>query len=216
MKDEGGISMKRSEIYALIIYFMSLFGVKAFLDYIDIDIKTRAIINLGIFPIILILLIFMLRRDLGKPGFKGRSISFGKAILWIIGGFIAVIAAQKFAVLLKESLLGIEPEGAASDSLIKALPLLIVSSAFFAPMVEEIIFRRIIARFLILRINPFIGILLSAVIFSAIHLSWQAFLNLFFVGIILSYAFYKTNRLLVPIGIHILLNLLIDIIELLS
>ncbi|NHM31042.1 CPBP family intramembrane glutamic endopeptidase [Neobacillus terrae] len=208
--------MKRSEIYALIIYFMSLFGVKAFLDYIDIDVKTRAMINLVIFPVILVLLIFILRRELEQPLFKGRPISFGKVILWIIGGFIAVIAAQKFAVLLKERLLGIEPEGAATDSLIRALPFLIVSSSFFAPITEEIIFRRIIARFLIVRINPFTGIILSAVIFAAIHLSWQGFLNLFFVGIILGYSFYKTNRLLVPFGIHILLNLLIDIIELIA
>jgi len=68
---------------------------------------------------------------------------------------------------------------------------------------EEICFRGFIQRQLSrLFQNPHIGIVVAAIIFSAIHMQFQGFLPRFFLGVLLGYLFYWTGNIWIPIVAH--------------
>lgn len=72
---------------------------------------------------------------------------------------------------------------------------------------EEIIFRGILQKYLVRWTkNAWIGIILSAVIFSAIHMQFQGFLPRLFLGILLGYAFWVSGSLWLPILLHFINN----------
>ena len=72
---------------------------------------------------------------------------------------------------------------------------------------EELLFRGVLQMELLKRIvNPHIAILLSAAIFSAVHLQVEGFLPKFGIGIILGYAYYWTKHIVYPMLLHGLNN----------
>lgn len=72
---------------------------------------------------------------------------------------------------------------------------------------EEWIFRGIVQNQLIRFFNhPWIGLMVTAIIFSGIHMQFQGFLPRFGLGIILGYCYLKTNSLFYPVLLHLLFN----------
>jgi membrane protease YdiL (CAAX protease family) len=83
----------------------------------------------------------------------------------------------------------------------------LIAGCLVAPIIEEIIFRGVIIGRLF-KNKPYIGIVVSSVIFGLLHFS-----NIFlapmyiFSGLIFSIAYYKTKKLEVSISMHIMINL---------
>jgi membrane protease YdiL (CAAX protease family) len=74
---------------------------------------------------------------------------------------------------------------------------------------EELFFRGILQKILIKWTKKnWIGILITAFIFSAIHMQFLTFLPRFFMGIMLGYLFVWSRNLLIPIIAHLLHNLI--------
>jgi hypothetical protein len=71
---------------------------------------------------------------------------------------------------------------------------------------EELIFRGILQRNLISYINPHIAILLTAIIFSAIHLQFYGFFPRMFLGLLLGYVYFWSGNLNLAIWAHIFNN----------
>ena len=72
---------------------------------------------------------------------------------------------------------------------------------------EEFIFRGCIQKTLQDWIkNPHVAIVITAIVFSAIHLQFYGFFPRMFLGIILGYLFYWTNNLWYPIILHFINN----------
>ena len=72
---------------------------------------------------------------------------------------------------------------------------------------EEYLFRGLIQKQLNRVIdNPHIGIWITAIAFSAMHMQFNGFLPRLFLGLGLGYIFYWSKNLLVPIVIHFLFN----------
>lgn len=78
----------------------------------------------------------------------------------------------------------------------------------FAPLVEEIFFRGFLYPALKKRVSVPGSILISAVLFSTLHLSVSGWLPILGLGILLAYSYEKTGKLLVPIIIHAIHNAL--------
>jgi len=99
------------------------------------------------------------------------------------------------------------------NSAFKYLPLAIIHTIFITPILEELIFRRILFRVSSKKFNILLGAILSSLIFSTVHVpaTSSSFLLLFMHAIIYSYCYYRTNRLLVPILLHSIWNLFIII-----
>lgn len=72
---------------------------------------------------------------------------------------------------------------------------------------EEILFRGALQGIVIrLTKNPWIGIIVAAIIFSALHLQFAGFLPRFFLGFLLGVFYYFSGTLWVPIFAHFVYN----------
>lgn len=83
----------------------------------------------------------------------------------------------------------------------------IVIVAVLPAIAEELLFRGLLLKLFsnIFR-NIHVGVLLSAIIFSAIHLQFYGFLPRLMLGVVLGYLFVFTGNLWVPIFVHFLNN----------
>ena len=90
-------------------------------------------------------------------------------------------------------------------------PLLVALMVFLvvivAPVVEELVFRAGLFRFLRLRVPRGVALVLPAVVFGSLHGNLVAVVPLATLGIIFSLAYERTGRIAVPIIAHALFNL---------
>lgn len=79
--------------------------------------------------------------------------------------------------------------------------------SFFAPIIEEILFRGIIQKGMINKgIKPKTAIIISALIFGCAHFNPWQFIGAFLLGIVLGVVYFKTKSLLMPILLHFFNN----------
>lgn len=83
-----------------------------------------------------------------------------------------------------------------------------IMSCLFAPIFEEIIFRFGLYKKLNSKLNVFISILVTSIVFAVIHIyNVDGFIILLGISLIWHYSFYKTNNLIYPILLHFFHNL---------
>jgi hypothetical protein len=73
---------------------------------------------------------------------------------------------------------------------------------------EELIFRGIVLEGFLKNYSPVKAILLTNVLFGLAHLNPWQFAGAFLMGILISWVYYKTKNLLLPVLMHLLNNLL--------
>jgi membrane protease YdiL (CAAX protease family) len=79
--------------------------------------------------------------------------------------------------------------------------------AIVPALFEEFFFRGCLQQIMIaLTKNAFVGIMITAILFSAIHLSFYGFLPRVFLGVLLGYIFYYSKNLWLSIIAHFLNN----------
>jgi membrane protease YdiL (CAAX protease family) len=86
--------------------------------------------------------------------------------------------------------------------------------ALLPALCEEILFRGVLGG--LLRNwtgNTFFAVMLSALVFAAVHLQFYGFLPRFILGIVLGYLYFRSGSLWVPIMAHFTNNLLSVVIE---
>lgn len=72
-----------------------------------------------------------------------------------------------------------------------------------APLVEELVFRGAILRALLRwKSNPWIGIIISAVMFSAIHMNPAQMPHAFLIGILIGWMYYRTDSIVPGVVYH--------------
>lgn len=148
--------------------------------------------------------------------FKGKKSSFGNAILWGFFGFLLALGGQMLAGSI-ESAFGITPGSENTEMLsdiAKVSPIIIFSIVLFAPLLEEIIFRRVLFGGLYQKTNFIIAALLSAVIFAAVHGELQHLLIYTAPALVFSYIYFRTKRLITPIIAHLLMNGFVTVLQL--
>ncbi len=135
------------------------------------------------------------------------------ALAWLFaipGGF-AIIMLWSISLLL----LGVEPDpqpvteffvntitsGSWSTSI-----LIIMFGVVIAPIVEELLFRALLFRWLEKRFNTSVGVVLSAIMFGAIHGSLVAFLPIALLGALLAILLHRTGNVWTCIGLHVVFN----------
>ncbi len=149
--------------------------------------------------------------------FSGKPSSFGATILWGILAFFLALFGQMFAGLLEMALFGIE---AGSDNtailseIAKISPIIIISMVIFAPLLEEIIFRRVLFGGLYNKTNFWIAAIVSALVFAVVHNELEHTLVYMAPALAFSFVYYKTKRLLAPMIGHFLMNGFVVVIQL--
>lgn len=75
-----------------------------------------------------------------------------------------------------------------------------------APVVEELVFRGVLYRFLKGRVKPWLALTISSLLFAVIHFNILQLLPLFLLGMLLGRAYERTGSLRVPVAFHAIFN----------
>lgn len=93
---------------------------------------------------------------------------------------------------------------AARDAL--AITLVATVAVVGAPVLEEVLFRGLLFRWVAHRLGTGLGIVISGLAFGAIHIEAIAVVPTAILGMLLAYLYHRTNNLWLCIGFHALFN----------
>lgn len=160
------------------------------------------------FIIALIIILYLMKPDM-KQYYMRKEASPANPVLWVIIGIFMAYFAQFIAVYIETEILKIPP-GSENTAMIMEItrmaPIFMIVPAIIAPILEEIIFRKIIFGSLYKRTNFFIAAVLSALLFGIIHSEPIHLLIYTSMGFVFAYLYVKTKRIIVPIIVHMTLN----------
>ncbi|WP_188455057.1 CPBP family intramembrane glutamic endopeptidase [Virgibacillus oceani] len=207
--------------YVILTYIIMQFSgiVFAPLLYVLLPVtENQAVVYWTIFSFIagLVVVLLLMRPDMRKRNERDAS-DVGSAVLWAIGGVFMAYFSQAIASFIETELFGISI-GSQNTQMImdisRAFPLFIIIPALVAPILEEIIFRKIIFGGLYRKTNFFIAALLSALIFAIIHGEPEHILIYGSMGFVFAFLYVKTKRIIVPIIVHMAMNSISVIVQL--
>ncbi|WP_312097620.1 type II CAAX endopeptidase family protein [Niallia sp.] len=167
------------------------------------------------FILALIICLLLLRKEMRYP-MRADAMSIPSSIGWAIGGVFLSLFAQSFAGII-EQLLGIKPGSENTEQimrLIDAAPFVILVVSIIGPILEEIVFRKIIFGSLYKRFGFFLSALVSSLIFAVAHMDFVHILLYASMGFTFAFLYVKTKRILVPIFAHVAMNTLVVIMQL--
>lgn len=167
------------------------------------------------FIIALIFILFFMRNEMRQKNIRNQT-TISVSILWVFGGIFLAMFAQIIAGLLEQQM-GIKQNSQNTEqilSLITQFPIVMLVTSIVGPILEEIIFRKIIFGSLYKRLNFFLSALISSVIFGFAHFEPEHILLYSAMGFTFAYLYIKTNRILVPIFAHVAMNTLVVIVQL--
>lgn len=98
-------------------------------------------------------------------------------------------------------------------NLIEQFPIVILISSVIGPILEEIVFRKIIFGRLHQRFGFFLSALISSVIFALAHFEPEHVILYSAMGFTFAFLYVKTKRILVPIFAHVAMNTMVVLIQ---
>ncbi|WP_339253545.1 CPBP family intramembrane glutamic endopeptidase [Sporosarcina sp. FSL W8-0480] len=146
----------------------------------------------------------------------GKKASIGKIILWGVLGLFMSMAGQMIAGII-ELAFGVMP-GSENTALLgevaRMSPIVIFSIVIFAPLFEEIIFRRVLFGGIYAKTNFWVAALISAFVFAVVHGELHHTLIYMVPGIVFAFLYYHTKSILAPMISHLLMNSFAVIVQL--
>jgi len=206
-------------IVYIAMQFSSLIGVPLFIfgfKYFGIN-QRLAVPSwlLASFTVALLIIIFILRKERNNRSFNKNGGSVGNSVLWAFCGIFLALFAQYVAAII-ENLLGVKMGSENTKdilTIIEAFPLAIIVTSIIGPILEEIVFRKIIFGSLHNRFNFFISALISSVIFAAAHMEFQHILLYSAMGFTFAFLYVITKSIFVPIFAHVAMNTLVVLVQ---
>ena len=166
---------------------------------------------------LLLLLLFWKRgytRNWVKYGFTyGEEFSTGKLCLWAVVGAIGCLMLE---VLAQEYLpIPTDPELGEWLGMLMLNPLGILGVCLIGPLAEEAIFRgAILRRLLEKKWNPWIAIVISAIIFAIVHGNFEQGLTAIIMGCFMGWIYYRTRSIMPCFLVHAVNNTTATVIAL--
>ncbi|WP_173917718.1 CPBP family intramembrane glutamic endopeptidase [Halobacillus sp. Marseille-Q1614] len=161
------------------------------------------------FTIATIIIIALLKPDMKEAQMRSDRSSGLKIFGWSIAGVFLALFAQAIAALIETELLGI-PAGSENTmdlmNIAREAPLFILLPVVFAPITEEIIFRKVIFGQIYKRSNFWLAVIISALVFGAFHFDFQHMLVYFSMGLVFAFLYVKTKSIITPIVAHMAMN----------
>ena len=109
---------------------------------------------------------------------------------------------ERFEDRYNQTVMAIGNMKTVSDFIVSLIVMALVPSIF-----EEMLFRGSLQQVMVsLTRNPVTGILLTSLLFSAIHISFYGFLPRLFLGLVLGYIFYESKNLWLSVIAHFINN----------
>jgi uncharacterized protein len=167
------------------------------------------------FSIATILILFILKNEIRESSDARSGHSIERSFLWAFAGIFLALIAQSLAASI-ENRLGIKMGSENTQQIIKiieAAPAMIIASSILGPILEEIVFRKIIFGSLYKRLNFFLSALISSVIFALAHFEPEHLLLYSAMGFTFAFLYVKTNRIWVPMLAHVAMNTIVVLIQ---
>ncbi|MBS4175841.1 type II CAAX endopeptidase family protein [Bacillus sp. FJAT-49736] len=224
--------MKKEYIYILITYIVMqlsgiigyplvlIIGVKAFhISQKQMEGLANSIWIVVSFIIALIIVLSILKKsENNRSNDRNIPLPIGKSIAWAVGGIFLAFFAQYIAVII-ELLLGVKVGSENTQRIIQLIedfPLVVVVSSIVGPILEEIVFRKIIFGTLNKRFSFFFSAVISSVIFGLAHLEPVHLLLYCAMGFTFAFLYYKTKRIMVSITAHVIMNTIVVVGQILN
>ncbi|MDQ0208530.1 CPBP family intramembrane glutamic endopeptidase [Alkalicoccobacillus murimartini] len=163
-----------------------------------------------------LIIFLLLLPDMRAGSLDPKRSTIGMTIIWSIAGVFLVFVAQFAAALIETSLFGIEPGSDNTESLVqlsRAFPFMIVIIAILGPIIEEIVFRKVLFGSLHKKLNFFFASTLSSLIFAAAHWDFEHLLIYLAMGYAFAFLYVISKRIIVPIIAHVALNSFVVLVQ---
>lgn len=204
---------KRNHLYTIVAYVIMLaltafipIGLYKWFDIAPLDAVIYT--NIIAFSLTAILIYTLLREDIRLEK-KQYPQPISTIVGWSILGVFLAWFGQGIAVLIEMQVFDIKPGSENTElivSLTKMNPLFLLLPAIIGPIVEELVFRYVIFNGLRRKMNVAAAAVLSALIFGLFHLEFVHLLIYFVMGLVLTFVYIQTKRIIVPIIVHMALN----------
>lgn len=194
--------------FFLVLFILCILSFFPLLIFFTDSFLYEAPIHLGFFSIAMY---FLWKRDL-KTTLKSMGVpgNIKKNVLYIIGGFIAILITL-FALGYLLTGLGLNDQKNIMD-IVNMLPLYLLAMAVvFAPISEELFFRALLINKIGERTGQIAAILIAAAVFAVLHISYGSVVELvgaFSIAVILGVVYVKSESIMPPIAIHMIFNFL--------
>jgi hypothetical protein len=135
---------------------------------------------------------------------------------WIFIGFFLALFSQSIAGMIEMRLLGITPGSENTERLMdiaRTTPWFLIVISIIGPILEEIVFRKILFGTLYKKFNFFIAAIISSLVFAAIHFDFTHLLVYTSMGLVFAFLYVKTKRIIVPIAAHVAMNTLVAVAQ---
>lgn len=133
-------------------------------------------------------------------------------------GFILAMIGQAVAAVIETKLFGIEPGSANTETLSvisQISPIMIISIVIFAPLLEEIVFRRAIFGGLYKMTHNFwLGAVVSGLLFAVVHWELEHLLMYLMPAFAFAFVYYISRSIIAPIAAHFFMNSFVTIVQL--
>ncbi|KZR58619.1 CPBP family intramembrane glutamic endopeptidase [Pseudobacillus badius] len=220
--------MKKVYGYILIIYIsMQLLGLVAprllFEVGLSLNMDPQTLRNLipgywllFSFGVTLLIVLLLLRKDVRDSRMERMApLPAAQSAGWAVAGVFLALLGQRIAIAI-EAALGIQMGSENTQNiihLIELVPATMVITAIFGPILEEVVFRKIIFGSLYERFPFWISALISSAIFALAHAEPEHILIYSAMGFTFAFLYVKTKRLLVPIFAHVAMNSLVVVVQ---
>ncbi|AUI72848.1 CAAX protease [Companilactobacillus alimentarius DSM 20249] len=155
------------------------------------------------------IMMYLVKLDQKFP-FESRP-TLNHSLQWIILGTIGAIVLQYGAIFLDQLIFHTSTSSQNTMQLllmIKAYPYYFLYVLICAPIMEEVIFRRLFFANLIKPTNIYIAAIISAFLFAFMHQDTR-FLVYVAMGLWFSFIYYKSKNIYISAGSHILMNAIV-------
>ncbi|MGM8216735.1 lysostaphin resistance A-like protein [Bacillaceae bacterium W0354] len=166
--------------------------------------------------IAVIMILKLLQPDMKETSMRSGP-TFGTIIKWSLLGFFLAIFSQVIANYITIEYIGVDEPSENTASIMEMVEVntfLVIVIVLFAPILEEIIFRKIIFGELHKRMNFFIAAILSALTFAVLHWDFNFILSYIAMGLVFAFLYVKTKRIIVPIIVHAMMNGYVVVVQL--
>src|SRR5690625_784000 len=133
---------------------------------------------------------------------KAHPLTIGRIIGWSILGLLLAWGGQILAATIEMEILDIAPGSENTDLIVQLTQMNIIFlllPALLGPIVEELVFRKVIFGAMRRRVNVHMAAIFSALIFAFFHLDFDHLLIYFTMGLVFTFIYVKTKRIIIPI-----------------
>nr|WP_320059908.1 type II CAAX endopeptidase family protein [uncultured Bacteroides sp.] len=196
------------EAVLLILLFSGIYIV---IDKLFFFVANDALRTLLVYACMLFFFLWLVKNKIKNRNIDKKQVQLGK-IRWDVFAFLCIGTILCKFVPMHISLLDVPFDNALISQIEETFFLNIVCYCFFAPFLEELVFRGLILYHLFRCYSPLIAILLSALIFGIMHVSYPVPTFLF--GILSGLTYYYTSNLTYCILLHSFANLISQLLKL--